>query len=149
MRGHIDLKSHKLAGLYRAPARKVKRTAMPKCPDAAYRQLWHLADGAVRDCFANHPDYLTAKGKHHARLSLVKRITGTMHGYATQVAKGGYETRANVARGDSAITTAPAPIGPVEPNNSVWVLFVSLRNYYASLWRRGKSRRPKFSGAPQ
>jgi hypothetical protein len=111
LRGRLDLANHKLAGLYRKPAKPTYRTRMEKCPDEVYYQLWHLADGAVRDCFACHPEYLTPAGKMSARRSLVKRITGTMYGYATQVAWGGYETPANVAGGDSAEMSVPTQGG--------------------------------------
>lgn len=90
MRGKIDLTGHKLAGLYRAPAMKSRwrRQRLPKCPDQAYRQLWRVVDGAVRDTFANHPEYLTDKGRRDAQLSIVKRVAGSLHGYAAQVARG-------------------------------------------------------------
>lgn len=61
---------------------------MEKTPDATYRQLWRLVDGAVRDTFANHPEYLTQAGNRSARHSIIKRVVGTLHGYATQVARG-------------------------------------------------------------
>ena len=88
MRGKIDLGDHKLANVYRPPARSSRRTRMEKQPDATYRQLWRLVDGAVRDAFANHPDYLTDKGKRDAARSVTKRVVGTLHGYAAQVAWG-------------------------------------------------------------
>jgi hypothetical protein len=90
MRGKIDLGQHKLANVFRAPAAgsRWRRTKLQKCPDATYQQLWRLTDGAVRDAFANHPEYLTDKGRHSATQSVVKRVVGTIHGYATQVARG-------------------------------------------------------------
>lgn len=92
MRGHIDLGNHKLAGLYRPPAPrkrgKYKRSRMEKMPDGNYRQLWWIVDGAVRDAFANHPDYLTERGRMNAGKSVTKRVVGSLHGYAAQVARG-------------------------------------------------------------
>lgn len=54
----------------------------------AYRQLWRVVDGAVRDALDHHPDYLTAKGRRNARESVTKRVTGQVLSYATQVAEG-------------------------------------------------------------
>lgn len=89
-RGKLNLEGHKLAGLYRPPAERMrwKRARRERCPDEAYRQLWQLVRGAVRDTFANHPEYLTDAGRMAAERSIVKRVTGTLHGYATQVARG-------------------------------------------------------------
>ena len=55
--------------------------------DRAYAQLWRVADGAVRDALRKHPDYLTPKGQRSARRSIVKRVTGTVLGFALQEAK--------------------------------------------------------------
>lgn len=90
MRGKIDLGAHKLANVYRAPASR-SRWRFPrreKCPDEVYRQLWNLVAGGVRDTFANHPEYLTERGRMAAERSICKRVTGTLYGYATQVAGG-------------------------------------------------------------
>ena len=54
----------------------------------AYRQLWRVVDGAVRDALDHHPDYLTPKGRRNARESVTKRVTGQVLSYATQVAEG-------------------------------------------------------------
>lgn len=55
---------------------------------AAYAELWGVVDGAVADAFNTHPDYLTPKGQRSARTSVVKRVTGTVMGFAVQAAKG-------------------------------------------------------------
>lgn len=55
---------------------------------AAYAELWGVVDGAVSDAFHTHPDYLTPKGQRSARTSVVKRVTGTVMGFAVQAAKG-------------------------------------------------------------
>lgn len=54
----------------------------------AYAELWSVVDGAVSDAFKSHPDYLTPKGQRSARTSVVKRVTGTVMGFATQAATG-------------------------------------------------------------
>lgn len=54
-----------------------------------YQQLWSVVDGAVVDAFKNHPDYLTKKGRASARKSVVKRVTGTVLGFAVQYAARG------------------------------------------------------------
>lgn len=90
MRGKLDLGTHKLANVYRAPASRErwKRARMEKRPDEIYVQLWKLVGGAVRDTFASHPEYLTEAGRRAAERSITKRVTGTLHDYATQVARG-------------------------------------------------------------
>lgn len=112
MRGKIELGNHKLANLFRPPAerRKWKRARRPKSPDAQYRQIWNLTAGAVRDCFACHPEYLTQAGLMSAELSIVKRVTGTLHGYATQVAQGRSIGVPDAAR-DLAAKPAGVPTG--------------------------------------
>jgi len=55
--------------------------------DRAYQQLWRVVDGAVRDAFRKHGDYLTPKGRHSAKRSVVKRVTGTVLSFALNEAK--------------------------------------------------------------
>jgi hypothetical protein len=55
--------------------------------DRAYKQLWSVVDGAVSDAFNRHPDYLTKKGRFSARVSIVKRVTGTVLSFALQEAE--------------------------------------------------------------
>lgn len=90
MRGQIDLSGHRMVGKYIPPKAKLKATYVrhkKKAPikevDFEYRQLWIIIDGAIRDTFNCHPEYLTDAGKRHAQLSLGKRITGAIHGHAT------------------------------------------------------------------
>ena len=52
----------------------------------AYAQLSRIVSGAVRDAFNRHPDYLTNKGRQSAARSIVKRVTGTVLGFAVQAA---------------------------------------------------------------
>lgn len=147
MRGRIDLGTHKLANVFRAPAerRKWKRARREKCPDEQYRQLWDLVAGAVRDTFAVHPEYLTEAGQRAAERSITKRVTGTLYGYATQVARGRSIGVQDVARDLAAIGPTPLLDG------GGWRMrFCSLA---ASLARavdacRGSAskRSPKFSG---
>lgn len=68
-------------------AKRAERKNPPK-KDRNYQQLWRIVDGAVRDAFNNHPDYLTKKGMHAARMSINKRVVGAVLGYATEVARG-------------------------------------------------------------
>jgi hypothetical protein len=50
------------------------------------RQIWKVVDGAIRDAFIHHQDYLTAKGIRgaSARRSVAKRVTGAMLSYLEQ-----------------------------------------------------------------
>lgn len=65
---------------------------------AAYSQLWRIVDGAVVDALKNHEDYFTSKGRISVRPSVVKRVTGTVLGFAEQSAKG--RVAAETATGD-------------------------------------------------
>lgn len=60
-----------------------KRARPQKRPSARYVKLFKIVDGAVRDAFNMHPDYLTDKGKrwNAARQSIVKRVAGDIEGY--------------------------------------------------------------------
>lgn len=54
-----------------------------------YDQIWRIVDGAVRDTYRTHPEYL--KGYHSERIirtSIVKRVTGTLMGYGAQSPQG-------------------------------------------------------------
>ena len=55
------------------------------------RQVWRVVDGAIRDAFLNHPDYLTRKGSRAAcaRRSLAKRVTGALLSYLALKKLGG------------------------------------------------------------
>lgn len=151
MRGKIDLSGHKLAGLYHPPARRSGRKRMEKCPDETYRQLWRLVDGAVRDAFANHPEYLTTRGKDAAARSITKRVTGTLHGYAVQTARGRSGKVGAIQPGTAADRTASASTA-----GSPWTWLVSgVTSWARSTIMRacggavGFRHRPKFSrGAP-
>lgn len=49
-------------------------------------QVWRVVDGAIRDAFLNHPDYLTKKGSRSAcaRRSIAKRVSGALLSYLAQ-----------------------------------------------------------------
>ncbi len=53
-------------------------------------QIWRVIDGAIRDAFTHHPDYLTEKGTKWAtaRRSIAKRVTGSVLSYLEQSRKG-------------------------------------------------------------
>lgn len=81
----------------------------------AYAELWGVVNGAVSDAFQSHPDYLTPKGQQSARTSVVKRVTGTVMGFAVQAAKG----RVVPAETPMAVTssTAGEGVSPLSPNH--------------------------------
>lgn len=125
-RGKLDLGHHKLAGLFRPPAARErwKRARMEKRPDENYRQLWMLVGGAVRDAFASHPEYLTVAGRQAAERSIVKRVTGTLHGYAAQAARGRSAGLVDAPAGAAAI----GPKTPSAGNGLTgWLLVRSVR----------------------
>lgn len=148
MRGKLDLGTHKLANVYRAPASRErwKRARMEKRPDEIYVQLWKLVGGAVRDTFASHPEYLSEAGRRAAERSITKRVTGTLHGYATQVARGR----------SAGLVDAPADAAAYGPNSFVtgnghagWLSLELIRWAHAVYVRLGGAvgRHPKFTGA--
>lgn len=61
----------------------------PEKPDApGYRQIWRMVDGAVAQAFAAHPEYLAPGARvRTVRNSIVKRVTGAIHGHAAQAAR--------------------------------------------------------------
>ncbi len=65
------------------PEKEAYRSGFP-------RAIWRVIDGAVRDGFTHHPDYLTEKGSKGAvaRRSIVKRATGAVLSYLAQVKQG-------------------------------------------------------------
>jgi len=77
----------------------MKRLAPEKIDSQAYRQLWRIVDGAVRDAFAHHPEYLGTVRERTVRNSIVKRVTGAVLGYAEQTAEGRSGVRPAVERG--------------------------------------------------
>lgn len=93
-----------------------------KCPkDArAYKQLWRVVDGAVADAFAMHPDYLTAKGLRSAQLSVTKRVTGAVIGFAEQSAKAALV--ANPAADKGVVLVRDIPSDTVGPCRTAPVL---------------------------
>lgn len=76
---------------------RYQRKKPPK-DDAPYRKIWRIVDGAVQDAFNHHPEYLTEAGSRNARLSIVKRVTGSIKGYAEQSAQGRSETARRSSR---------------------------------------------------
>lgn len=82
--------------------RRFIKRLKPAKSGPAYRQLWRLVDGAVLDCFTNHPDYLTERGKNYdtARRSLTKRVVGAVLGYASQKAQGRSEQPSRASAAD-------------------------------------------------
>ena len=69
---------------------KRQRLRAPK-NNPIHRELWKIIDGAIDDTFTTHPEYLTAaagKRGRIARLSLLKRIAGTLTSFIEQSMRG-------------------------------------------------------------
>lgn len=49
-------------------------------PDAQAAKAWRVIDGAIRDAFKMHPEYLTEAGRRYqtARRSILKRVYGAV-----------------------------------------------------------------------
>lgn len=61
---------------------KTKRIAPPKHdPHSDYHRIWRIVDGAVRDTFKHHPEYLTDAGHRSAQVSIIKRVAGALAGH--------------------------------------------------------------------
>lgn len=56
--------------------KKLRKYLRPedKYASGAKRQLWRVIDGAVRDCFMMHPDYVSPSRQAACRRSIVKRV---------------------------------------------------------------------------
>lgn len=64
---------------------KPKKVVPQKMPDKAYAKVWRLVDGAVRDAFANHPDYLARPERERVvRNSINKRVVGALWSFAKE-----------------------------------------------------------------
>lgn len=87
---------------------RYQRKKPPK-GDARYRRIWRIVDGAVQDAFSRHPEYLTEAGARSARLSIVKRVAGSIQGYAEQSAQGRSE---EARRSSGAVSKRKAPATP-------------------------------------
>lgn len=54
-------------------------------PSRAYAKMWRVVDGAVRDAFASHPDYLAKLERERTvRNSINKRVVGALWGFASE-----------------------------------------------------------------
>jgi hypothetical protein len=64
--------------------RKLRKLKPPSDCAKSYEALWKLVDGAVLDCVKMHPEYFRSDRLTTVRASLVKRVTGSIHGFALQ-----------------------------------------------------------------
>lgn len=123
-RGAIDLSAHPLA----RRAKRLKPHA-PVKPGQAYSRIWRIVDGAVRDAFASHPEYIEKRWMRAARFSITKRVTGEMMSFAAQSAKG-REAAADTGSG----RLGPQPYGWIYPAKARAVVAV-----LAALFRRWRA----------
>ena len=64
-----------------------RRLRPPKdVPYSAYHSIFRVVDGAVRDAFNCHPNYLNAQ-ESVVRMSITKRVTGSIIKHAREVQK--------------------------------------------------------------
>lgn len=70
--------------------RKTRRLPPPEVAKPHERQLWRIVEGAVRDAFNCHPDYLTKRGEQaaNARRSVTKRVVRSLSGFVEQSTEG-------------------------------------------------------------
>ena len=92
-------------------SRAAKPIKPPKGERTSYAALWRVVDGAVSDAIAMHPEYLAgAKDKRAVRNSIVKRVTGAVHGYAVQAARGRSLAKSRAA--EKAVLPPEQSVGP-------------------------------------
>lgn len=74
----------------------MKRIKAPieRLRDEDYRQLWRVVDGAITDCVIHHPEYFRDTGMIAVRQSIIKRVVGSLLGYAKQRGRSGEEPAA-------------------------------------------------------
>lgn len=60
----------------------------PQKGDLNYHRLWRIIDGAVADALNSHPDYFSHGRRYAIQQSIVKRVTGSVIGFASEQAKG-------------------------------------------------------------
>jgi hypothetical protein len=75
---------------------------------SAYGLLWNVVSGAVADAFNRHPDYLTSKGKRSAATSIIKRVTGTVLGFAVEQTARSRRKSAETGEGTLTLSTPKA-----------------------------------------
>lgn len=73
-----------------AKSKKRLKPEKPSYKTGFNHQMWRVVDGAIRDAFLHHPDYLTGKGTSgaSARRSVAKRVTGAVLSYLEQSREG-------------------------------------------------------------
>ncbi len=119
-RGQLDLSGHKHAKRT-MPTRS--RAYKPQRPGKQYGEIWRMVDGAVRDAFASHPEYVQQSYLRSARLSITKRVTGAVNGYVASATKG-REAAPETAHGNS------------YPGASTWTPLGAARVWVAALASR-------------
>ena len=73
----------------------------------AYRQLWRVVDGAVRDAMTSHPKWLASEeAGTKLRNSIVKRAVGAIMGYVGEATVRPDAPLAEAARGRSGFSPA-------------------------------------------
>ena len=58
--------------------RRTSENSPARQKHAMRHDLWDAIEGAVVDCFRQHPEYLTESGKHSAVESITKRAVGSV-----------------------------------------------------------------------
>lgn len=100
---------------------KSRRLPPAKRSSPAYRQVWRLVDGAVRDALHCHPEYLApGVNPRVVRNSINKRVTGALMGYAEQSAEG---------------RSGQAPAAETEPAELTPLRFIARLRKALSRWR--------------
>lgn len=82
-----------------------------------HRLLHRIVEGAVRDCFTAHPEYLTRAGQKWAVQSITKRVTGQLVGYHKGTQAGGRHAAScagarDIPRGPQRGASGDAPRNP-------------------------------------
>lgn len=87
------------------------RRHRPQKTSEEYRRIWRLVDGAIRDAIATHPDYFPNRKRiPPMRVSLTKRIVGSVFGWAEQSAQGRSGEGQRLTTGDASKVASPDAI---------------------------------------
>lgn len=70
-----------------AKQKPLHRMRPPK-DGALYRAVWRVVDGAVMDALKMHPEYIRGNFGKCARMSINKRVVGSLVGYVEQSTQG-------------------------------------------------------------
>ena len=95
--------------------RPIPRNSPARLKHADHLALWRAIEGAVIDCFRQHPDYLTERGQREVLRSLVKRAVGSVRSVMADGRVSGCECSGGALNASEPGGVSDAPNGTVLP----------------------------------